>query len=137
MFSISTKGIYGLFAAFELALNFGAGPLRIERIARAHNIPRHYLEQLLLKLKKGGLVRSRRGAEGGYELARHPSRISVYEVLRCLEGEARLTELRSQSEALNLFLENGSLAVRGLFKASLEQLVDEHRRQGGEPVFMI
>ncbi len=74
---------------------------------------------------------------GGYELARNPSRINVYEMLRCLEGEARLTELRSQSEALNLFLENGSLAARGLFKASLEQLVDEHRRQGGEPVFMI
>lgn len=137
MFSISTKGIYGLYAVFELALRFGSGPLRIGRIAKAQNIPRHYLEQLLLKLKKSGLVRSWRGAEGGYELARHPSNISVYEVLRCLEGELRFTSQRGSSEALNRFLENSEGEARKLFSASLEQLVEKHRLLSDELVFMI
>ena len=72
---------------FELANHYHKGePLQIRQIAAAQNIPERYLEQLLVSLKTGGLVKSTRGAKGGYVLAREPRKITLLDTLRCLEG---------------------------------------------------
>ena len=84
---ISTKGRYGLRAMFELAKSYGQGAKSLRQIAGAQGISEHYLEQLFLRLKGAELVRSKRGAGGGYVLAYPPSETSVGSILTALEGE--------------------------------------------------
>ncbi|MGI6703431.1 MAG: RrF2 family transcriptional regulator [Clostridia bacterium] len=83
---LSTKGRYGLRAAFDLALHYGEGPVPLKSISERQNLSVPYLEQLIAILRKDGLVTSVRGAQGGYMLSRHPSKISVGNILRSLEG---------------------------------------------------
>jgi Rrf2 family protein len=83
---ISTRGRYGLRALIELALRYGDGPVQLASIARRQGISRKYLEQLMVRLRKAGLVRSFRGVQGGYALARSPSDIRIHEVVEALEG---------------------------------------------------
>lgn len=75
-------------ALIELASSYEQGDfLQIDRIAATHQIPERYLAQLMMVLRRCGLVRSQRGAKGGYALAKEPRQISVREVLVCLEGK--------------------------------------------------
>jgi len=88
-FNISVKGEYALLALFDLALQPAGDPVKISAIAQRQGIPQKFLELILATLKQGGLVESRRGAEGGYLLSRRPENISVGEALRSVEGTAR------------------------------------------------
>lgn len=83
---ISTKGEYGIRAMMELSDRYGEGYIQSAQIASARRIPANYLYQLLITLRKAGLVQSRRGPQGGHMLARPPEEISVAEVVRALEG---------------------------------------------------
>ena len=83
---ISVKGEYALQAILDLAAQRSAEPVKIAEIARRQKIPQKFLEMILATLKQGGFVESRRGAEGGYLLARSPDSLMVGEVLRFLEG---------------------------------------------------
>mgnify|MGYP006311049865 CR=1 FL=1 len=83
---ISTKGRYGARASLELALRFGSGPTMVREIAEKQDISERYLEQILNTLRTSELVKSTRGAKGGYELARAPETITVAEIVRALEG---------------------------------------------------
>ena len=83
---LSTKGEYASRAMLELSLRQGLGPVPILEISRAQNIPRGFLEQILLLLKRAGYLKSRKGPHGGYYLAKAPGEISVAEVIRVLEG---------------------------------------------------
>jgi Rrf2 family protein len=82
---VSAKVDYGLRAMAELAAA-PPGPVKGERIATAQAIPMKFLENILLELRRAGLVRSQRGAEGGYHLARPAPEITVADVIRALEG---------------------------------------------------
>lgn len=83
---LSTRGRYGVRAMLELALNNGKGPVPLRDLALRQEISAKYLEQLLIPLKGAGLVKSVRGARGGYQLAMEPARISLYDIVRSLEG---------------------------------------------------
>ncbi|MGG6293002.1 RrF2 family transcriptional regulator [Leptolyngbya sp. AN02str] len=84
---LSCKSEYALLALFELATHFSSGePMQIRQIAAEQQIPDRYLEQLLATLRRAGLVRSQRGAKGGYVLAREPWKITLLEVINCIEG---------------------------------------------------
>jgi Rrf2 family protein len=83
---ISVKGEYALQAIFDLAAHNSGEPVRIADIAKREKIPQKFLELILAALKQGGFVESRRGAEGGYLLARRPDTISIGEVVRFVEG---------------------------------------------------
>ncbi|MBW4523034.1 MAG: Rrf2 family transcriptional regulator [Scytolyngbya sp. HA4215-MV1] len=84
---LSCKSEYALLALLELADRYRSGePLQIRQIAAQQNIPDRYLEQLLAMMRRGGLVRSQRGAKGGYILAREPWKITLFDVVTCLEG---------------------------------------------------
>jgi len=87
---LSTKGRYGLRAIVDLAINGDKGPVPISSIADRQSLSESYLEQLMAKLKKAGLVTSIRGAQGGYCLARDASEISIGDILRALEGDINL-----------------------------------------------
>jgi len=84
--NISVKGEYALLAIFDLALQRPGEPIKIAGIARRQKIPQKFLELILSSLKQGGFVESRRGAEGGYLLARGPEAITIGEVFRYIEG---------------------------------------------------
>jgi Rrf2 family cysteine metabolism transcriptional repressor len=84
--SFSTKGEYGVRLMVQLARHYGTGPASLAGIAAEEDLPRAYLEQLVVSLREAGLVVSTRGAHGGYELARPPEAITMSEVLRALEG---------------------------------------------------
>ncbi|MDJ0698031.1 MAG: Rrf2 family transcriptional regulator [Mastigocoleus sp. MO_167.B18] len=84
---LSCKSEYAILALIELAAKYHlAEPLQIKQIATKQNIPDRYLEQLLATLRRGGLVKSQRGSKGGYFLTREPRKITVFEILVCLEG---------------------------------------------------
>jgi Rrf2 family protein len=83
---ITAKGEYAAKAVLHLALLYPE-VITIQEIARRHRIPLKYLEHILLELKRGGLLESRRGVRGGYTLARDPAKISVGEVLRIVDGD--------------------------------------------------
>lgn len=95
---LSCKSEYAILALLELAIHHQSGePLQIRQIAAQQNIPDRYLEQLLATLKRGGLVKSQRGAKGGYLLAREPWKITLFEILSCLEG----LDVRTGEEDIN------------------------------------
>ncbi|NJN49628.1 MAG: Rrf2 family transcriptional regulator [Alkalinema sp. RL_2_19] len=84
---LSCKSEYALLALLELADHYASGePLQIRQISAQQNIPDRYLEQLLATLRRAGIVRSQRGAKGGYLLNREPRNITVLDVVNCLEG---------------------------------------------------
>jgi Rrf2 family cysteine metabolism transcriptional repressor len=83
---ISTKGRYGLTIMIELAKKYGEGPISLKSIAQSNDLSEHYLEQLVAPLRNAGLVKSVRGAYGGYTLGNLPSEISAGDIIRVLEG---------------------------------------------------
>jgi Rrf2 family transcriptional regulator, cysteine metabolism repressor len=83
---ISTKGRYGLTIMIELAKKYGEGPISLKSIAQANDLSEHYLEQLVAPLRNAGLVKSIRGAYGGYLLSKEPAQITAGDIIRVLEG---------------------------------------------------
>lgn len=83
---ITYKGDYALKAVLTLSVRYGAGVVTIHELAGEADIPLKFLEQVLLELKRGGFVESKRGKIGGYLLAKHPSEIKVGDVVRFVDG---------------------------------------------------
>ncbi|HHV77257.1 MAG TPA: Rrf2 family transcriptional regulator [Syntrophothermus lipocalidus] len=83
---MSTKGRYGLRAMLDMAIHQNEGPIAVHSIAERQGLSDRYLEQLMVPLKKAGLVKSVRGPQGGYVLAKEPKDITVGEIIRTLEG---------------------------------------------------
>src|SRR5829696_2038485 len=82
----STKAEYGVRLMVELGRQPGSQPVSLGSVAEAENLPLSYLEHLVAKLREAGLVDSRRGAHGGYRLARDASEITMLDVVQALEG---------------------------------------------------
>ncbi len=83
---LSTKGRYGIRAMYDLALYHGEGPQTVKAISERQGVPEAYLEQLIARMRKAGLVLSIRGAQGGYLLADSPNHITIGSILRAAEG---------------------------------------------------
>ncbi|MDP9227983.1 MAG: Rrf2 family transcriptional regulator [Actinomycetota bacterium] len=82
----STRAEYGVRLMVELGRQSGQGPVALSSVAESERLPLSYLEHLVAKLRKAGLVESQRGARGGYSLARAPKEIDMLEVVQALEG---------------------------------------------------
>ncbi|WP_339228242.1 Rrf2 family transcriptional regulator [Oceanobacillus sp. FSL K6-2867] len=89
---ISTKGRYGLTIMIALTKKHGDGPLSLKAIAQENNLSEHYLEQLASPLRNAGLIKSIRGAYGGYILSKEPKEITAGDVIRVLEGPLTIVE---------------------------------------------
>ena len=94
---LTRKGKYGLKAMLALAKEQGRGPVLIGALADQDRIPKKFLENILLELKHRGLVQSKKGPHGGYQLSRSPDRISVGEIIRALDGPLALVSCVSQT----------------------------------------
>ena len=83
---VSTKSRYGVAAMVDIAQQFGNGPVALRSVAQRQQVSEHYLEQLMSPLRNAGFVRSVRGAQGGYVLAKDPTTITVGDIVRAMEG---------------------------------------------------
>ncbi len=89
---LSTKSRYGLRAMFDIAYNCGSKPAQIQDISRRQQISPRYLEQIFQNLKRAGLLKSKRGPQGGYSLSRNPDEITVLEILNATEQDVLLVD---------------------------------------------
>ncbi len=93
---LSRKGEYACLAMLDLAEHYGEGFIKTAEICQRKDIPKSYLEQILLLLRRGRYIRSARGIEGGHQLAKAPSEISIAEIIRLIDGP--LAPVESVSE---------------------------------------
>ena len=121
---ISTKGMYGLSAMYELSLIKSEKPTQIKEISERAKIPQNYLEQLLVILRRAELVKSVRGAHGGYFLARNADDILVKDIFIALEGNLSIAGQEVDNPVLELFYKENDEKLQGLFDISLNQLQD-------------
>lgn len=135
MMKLSAKVRYGLLALLELADHYQQSSyLQVDEIVAAQNIPYRYLMQLLISLRRSGIVRSQRGTKGGYSLTKAPENITLLEIVTCLEG-IHQPERSSQGsvESLdNLLIEDiwleANQSVMKLFASySLKTLADKRK----------
>src|SRR3977135_2844135 len=134
---LSTKGEYGLLAAIDLALHSGRGPVQSFQIAERQEIPKQYLDQLLLMLKKAGLIESSRGRQGGYQLARPAPEITLFDIVTALEGpienvnfagKSKLGQNPSQKILKDTWTGLIFHTVETLKQRTLEEFCDRHRK---------
>ncbi len=133
MLALSSKVGYAMCALYELALAEEGVPLQIRRISKRHDIPQHYLEQVLVVLKQQKFVRSVRGAAGGYLLEANPSDIRVLDVITCLEGGPTLVQQDRPNDPLHDYWVRCEADLKRLFSDTLQDLIDEWAGQPGEP----
>ena len=133
---ISARADYALRAAVELAAA-GGGPVKLEQLASSQDLPPKFLETILGELRRAGLLRTQRGAEGGYWLARPASDINVAQVIRAVEGPlANVRGVRPESVAYlghAAALAEVWVAVRAAVRAVLEQVSLEEVAEGRLP----
>lgn len=128
---ISTKGIYGLAAMHELSKHKDEAPMQIRDISANASIPQNYLEQLLGKLRKAGLVTSIRGARGGYFLSRDAKDIKVLDILVALEDDLKIVDSKANNPILELFFNESKEKMEKIFDLSLAKL-DEYQNRYNE-----
>jgi Rrf2 family protein len=123
---VTAKGEYASQAALHLALHYPE-VVTIQEIASRHHIPLKYLEQILLELKRGGVLESRRGVNGGYTLARTPAKISMGEVLRIVDGAFAESSCTHSEERLGAACVEGEScglkAMWGDVQAAMEKIL--------------
>jgi len=138
----SSRAIYGMRAMLALARTHGQGSTFLKDIVERENLPGTYLEQLMVPLRKAGIVQGVRGAKGGYTLSRPPAEISVLTILEALEGPLNLAECPGGSGccrnpetcALQELWEEGSRALHATYGGvSLAALLDRQKDKESDP----
>lgn len=122
MSGISSKGMYGLAAMYQLMQSDKGVAIQIKEIAEKANIPKNYLEQILVILKREGLVKSIRGANGGYMLQKNPEQIFIYDIINALEGGLCNEAAANSNEVLKFFWQEKQQKVREIFNIPLTEL---------------
>lgn len=131
---LSRKSEYALLALVDLARCYGKDTAKILEVSVRNGIPKKYLEQIFLQLKGAGYVRSLRGANGGYELAKAPDKISLAEIIRLIDGplasvgSASLhffehTPIERSSKLLQVFKDIRNIVAEKLENTTLDQLM--------------
>ena len=99
---LSTKGRYGVKAMVDLAINYGEQPVSIKSISERQSISEYYLEQLFSSLRRAKLIKSVRGAQGGYVLNRAPEEITIYDIIYVLEGPIEVSNCLEEVSCNNI-----------------------------------
>src|SRR4030042_3340051 len=135
---LSTKGRYAARAMVDMALHYQEAPILLRDIAEREQIFMHYLEQLFVQLRAAGLVKSTRGAQGGFTLAKPPSQIKLSEGVQTLEGplalvpcidDATTCERASFCVTRDIWGEMGTAMSKVLESVSLHDLVERQRKK--------
>ena len=119
---LSTRSRYGTRMMLDLAEHYDEGPTQIGEIARRQAISVKYLEQLIIPLKKGDLIKSVRGPKGGHLLAKPPDRISIGEIVKVLEGSICLSNCIENPASCDMF---NSCLTRHLWERATKAMCNE------------
>ncbi len=122
MIGISTKTIYAVAALHELGSTSEGSVMKIKEIAARASVPQSFLEQILLELKKQGILISVKGAHGGYKLAKDLKYITLKDIVMVLETDAFTDICRTDNKALQLFWEEIQKGVSEVFSIPLSEL---------------
>ena len=145
---ISTRARYGLRLMVDLAMKYGKGPIYLKDVSRSQEISEKYLSQIIIPLKAAGLVKSFRGAHGGYTLAREPEKINLLEVVSTLEGTLNLVECVTNPQecsrisncaAQDVWCQVAKAMAQTLGALTLADMVERQRAlsQGTAPTYSI
>jgi Rrf2 family protein len=145
---ITMKSDYGLRAMIDLAAHYGQGPVPSALIAERQLVPEHFLDQLLISLRRAGLLKSQRGPQGGHMLARPPQQISMSDVIHALDGSTApmeclpnptVCQLAPGCAIRDVWQEVERFAEQLLASTTLDQLAARHRIAGedGELMYYI
>lgn len=144
---ISSKGEYGLRALLDLAQRYGEGPIQSRDIHTRQGVDENYLNQILILLRRAGLIESVRGPQGGHRLARPPAQIAVLEALVALEGPLLPSDAgrddQTPVEPLDRELireiwdETRALLEQHLAALTLDDLCQRKRQRTGEVMYYI
>ena len=129
---ISSKGKYGLVALMDICLYSRSEAVTLKSVSKRQDISERYLEQIFSILKKGGIINSKKGAQGGYFLARKPKDITVGEILNILEGDLKIVSLSEDKNDIECFMQkkiwnNINRQIETYFNSiTLEELVKDY-----------
>lgn len=132
---LSTKGRYGVRAMVDLAANYGGAPVSIKTISKRENLSEYYLEQLFSPLRRANIIRSIRGAQGGYVLCKPPSEITVGDIMTILEGPIEIADCidgvecsSSECCATKAVWEKIKNSIDSVMNSiTLQDIIDDHR----------
>ena len=144
---LSTKGRYGLRALLDLAVRSNGEHVSLNSIAESQSISENYLEQVFSTLRKAGLVRSVKGAQGGYVLAGSPSEIRIGDILRALEGNLCVIDVDAETSGggensiqrcirINVWDRMNQSINELVDSLTLEDLVNEFKKMNGSQSLM-
>ena len=129
---ISSKGKYGLGALMDICLYSRSEAVTLKSVSKRQDISERYLEQIFSILKKGGIINSKKGAQGGYFLARKPKDITVGEILNILEGYLKIVSPSEEKNDIECFMQkkiwnNINRQIETYFNSiTLEELVKDY-----------
>ncbi|ASM38192.1 MAG: Rrf2 family transcriptional regulator [Campylobacter sputorum] len=121
---LSTKGIYGLLALFEIMKASEVSPITIKEIAKKTGISKNYFEQILNSLRNAGIISSIKGKNGGYFMAKYPDEISFLDVFNALETNFMISNIETKNSVIAHFLEDCEVKFKGIFDMPLSKLND-------------
>ncbi|ASM39818.1 Rrf2 family transcriptional regulator [Campylobacter sp. RM12327] len=121
---LSTKGIYGLLALFEIMKASEVSPITIKEIAKKTGISKNYFEQILNSLRNAGIISSIKGKNGGYFMAKSPDEISFLDAFSALETNFMISNVYTKNSAIAHFLEDCEAKFKGIFDMQLSKLND-------------
>lgn len=137
MIILSSKSKYAIAALLEMALNTDNTPVQSIKLATKRNMPAKLLEQIMNDLKRGGILKSFRGAKGGYVLAKPKEKISILEVVEIIEGPIELNSHNSDCETLKDYWEEVQINIKKCFNISLNELIYRQEKLNKIEVYSI
>ena len=128
MLTISNKTRYGITALLALAEFYNSGLLQIKDIASRCNIPHQFLEQIFNRLGKAGIIKSTRGKNGGYQLAKPPGQITVLDIVNGLEGDIEfVAKAHEENDVIVELFQEAEKKLKEILSVSLANLVTKQQ----------
>ena len=140
---ISTKGRYRLIAIMDMAIFSKSDIVTLKSISERQNISERYLEQIFSVLKKGGIVKAKKGPQGGYYLDEESYKFTIYDILKILEGNLEVVNIEEKTNDMESFLcdnlwENvNSIFYKYFNSIKLENLVKDYKEKKNEIMYYI
>ncbi len=140
---ISTKGRYGLIALIDICVHSQDEMVTVKSISERQNISERYLEQIFASLRKGGIIKSKKGAQGGYFLTKEPKCFTIGDILCVLEGDLLIIDVEAEENDIeNFLIENlwscANKQISAFFNSlTLEDLAEGYRNKGKDDMYYI
>jgi Rrf2 family protein len=140
---ISTKGRYGLRALIDICIYSSSEMVTVKSISERQGISERYLEQIFSSLRKGGIINAKKGAQGGYYLAKSPRELRIGDILSVLEGDLLLIDIENdENEIENFMSENlwnviNNKIINFFNSITLEDLINDYKRYNKEGMYYI